>query len=127
MKKLVLSLTVIMAALMFMGCSKNNSPEAVVETALKAVQSKDAEAFADCYFYEGTDSEKKAKRAKIVAELLEDIDDEVPFKSYEILKTEMKGDDKATVTIKLVGEDGETDEEHHEVIKIDGKWYIGRI
>ena len=127
MKKVLLGLTVIMAVVVLAGCSKHRSPEALVKNYCKAVKAKNAEKCADCFSYEGTDSEKKSERAENVARHEKGfnlLDEKKGLKDFDIVSTEKKGDDKATVKVKMTYGNGDTDEIEFSVEKIDGKWYM---
>ena len=126
MKRIILGITVILVAVLATGCT-HHSPESVTKALLNGMKNHNAKKVADCFYYEGTDAEKKAQRDQAISmfELAFNADKDLnQIQSFKIIKVDSKSDDEANVTVSVTLKDGHTDEEDVHTIKKDGKWYV---
>ena len=124
MKKLILGLTVLFCAVLVISCS-NNSPKGVVTKYFKAMQAKDYEKAADCFYYANTENAEES-RAQLIALLTKagkSLDEKEGLKSFEITSVEENGEE-AVVKGKITYGNGVEEDETINTIKIDGNWYI---
>lgn len=125
MKKLILALTVLFCAVVVISCS-SNSPKGVVTKYFKAMQAKDYEKAADCFYY-GEAEDAEAARTQLVALLTKagkSLDEKNGLKSFEVTSVEENGDN-AVVTGKITYGNGDVEEnETTKTVKVDGNWYI---
>lgn len=122
MKKL---LSFVFVAFMFVACG--DSPESIAKKYMTAVMEADMKQ-AVKYLYFGTD-EKKQRVAKEMSENIGSfkkyIAERGGVKSIDITLIEMnKVETKAKVKSTTIYNNGETQSEDLEFIKIDGTWYI---
>lgn len=130
MKRIILGLTVIVVAVLATSCS-HSSPESVAKAYIKALINEDAEAAADCFYYEGTD-EEKAEARENMKDMCKDkafkrVQDKEGIQSYEINSVQAEGESKAYVHATVTYGNGDVDTD--DVIlteKRDGKWYISK-
>lgn len=125
MKKVILGLAVLFCAVLVISCSKS-SPKDVVNQYVEAMQAKDYEKAADCFYY-GKEENTEEARAQLIA-LLEkggkSIEEKGGIKSFEVLSDE-ENEDKGIVKGKIVYGNGEVDEDATlTTVKVDGKWFI---
>ena len=124
MKKLILGLAVVFCAVLVISCS-SNSPKGIVTKYFKAMQAKDYEKAADCFYY--GDEEAEAARTQLVALLTKagkSLDEKNGLKSFEVTSVEENGE-TAVVTGKITYGNGEVEEnETIKTTKVDGNWYI---
>ena len=126
MKRIILGLTVIVMVVMAIGCT-HSTPESVVETYFDAIQQKDYEKAADCFYY-GDLGEEDANDARdmnidLMKKVYKSFKEKGGVESYKILTVDEDGDN-AVVKGVLVFVNGDTQEETVKAIKRDGKWYL---
>lgn len=127
MKKVILGFAAILLAVVSIGCSKNSSPKDVVNTYYQAMNSKDYKKAADCFYFEGTQDEIKAKKGELIELMTEkgekSMEEKGGMKSLKINSVEEEGDSAIVKGVITYG-NGEEKEEVINTKKIDGNWYI---
>ena len=124
MKKVLVILTmVIMTMAVLTSCGSNdNTPRGVAEAAVKCMANKDYKGYMNL-----TDASDKQKEAMV--QMLEKVGKEGEskggMKSYEILDEQVDEENgKATVSVKILYDNGEEKTESMKMVKKDDKWLL---
>lgn len=131
MKKLFGFLALMTALFIMTSCGGGNSPKAVADKALKAMQNKNYDEFAEYIYIAPKEGEDPESAKKMLSGMMQGKADKAHekkdgFKSYEILSEEIdeKGE-KAVVKVKMEFGNGDVKEDDMKLRKDDkGNWKI---
>lgn len=126
MKKIIFSITVILALLICISCNKNNKPEGVAKSFLTSIQNEKYDKAADCCYYDckPEDLEGRHNAVQLYCEILgRNIQKSGGIKSFTIDDVKENGD-KAVVTATITFGNGKSTQKKTKTKKIDGKWYL---
>ncbi len=121
-KVLVILAMVVCSMALLTSCGQDNSPRGVAEAAVKCMAKKDFKGYME--LTNATDQQKEG-----MVQLLEKVgkegDSKGGLKSYEIVDEQVdKENGKATVTVKVLYDNGEEKNNTMKMVKQDDKWYI---
>lgn len=124
MRKLLLmcAMAVMLTGLLAACGGQNDSPRSVAKAAVSYMEKKDYKGYMS--LTNATDQQKEAM-VQMLEKVGKDGDSKGGLKSYEILDEEVdEAGGKATVSLKIVYENGEEKTEKMKMVKQDGKWYL---
>jgi len=126
---MTISLMFIIGLFSLSGCSSSgNNPGATVKKGIKLLYDKKYEAAVKMYVKkdgEKLTEEEKAKLMGMMPMALKEKESKQGLKDVEIVEEIISDDGKtATVKYKMMYNNGDTDNESGELIKIDGEWYL---
>lgn len=119
MKRLYLILAAVAAVFCCAACTSTNGPGKVAETAIKALQNKDYDAYAATF--DLSSSEQKFLAGMVEEKVDKAIADKGGIKSYKITDSSIDGD-KATVKVHLVYKDGSEEDQKMSFVKVGEDW-----
>lgn len=119
MKKMLLLLTLIASASLFVACTASNGPEAVAKQAITAIQKGDYDAYAATF--DLSESDQKMLSGMVESKVKEGIDSKGGIKSFNIVDSTVN-EDTAQVKVHLVYKDGSEDDQTMDFKKVDDKW-----
>lgn len=131
MKKLFGFFALMTALFIMTSCGGGNSPKAVADKALKAMQNKNYDEFVEYIYIAPKEGEDPEGAKKMLSGMMQSKADKAyekkgGFKSYEVLSEEIdeKGE-KAVVKVKMEFGDGDVKEDDMKLRKDDkGNWKI---
>jgi len=112
----------VMAVMTSCGSSHENSPKGVAEAAVKCLADKDYKGYMN--LTNATDQQKEAM-ASMLEKVGQQAEQKGGMKSHEIVDEEIdeeKG--TATVTVKILYENGEEEENKMKMVQKDGEWLL---
>lgn len=123
MRKVLVILAIVVCSMALLtSCGQDNSPRGVAEAAVKCMAKKDFKGYME--LTNATDQQKEG-----MVQLLEKVgkegDSKGGLKSYEIVDEQVDEENgKATVTVKVLYDNGEEKNNTMKMVKQDDKWYI---
>ena len=112
----------VMAVMTSCGSSHENSPKGVAEAAVKCLADKDYKGYMN--LTNATDQQKEAM-ASMLEKVGQQAEQKGGMKSHEIVDEDIdeeKG--TATVTVKILYENGEEEENKMKMVQKDGEWLL---
>ena len=112
----------VMAVMTSCGSSHENSPKGLAEAAVKCLADKDYKGYMN--LTNATDQQKEAM-ASMLEKVGQQAEQKGGMKSHEIVDEEIdeeKG--TATVTVKILYENGEEEENKMKMVQKDGEWLL---
>lgn len=114
--------------LLVAGCTAGSSPEARVREMYAAMRGGDVDAMMALVepskrkdFADLPESQRKAMKEKLSGMLKEQA---ALIESFDIVRTEMKGDDRAVVWVRIKEKGKEPKEDDTNLVRIEGIWYL---
>lgn len=101
------------------GTTKLSGPEAAAKAAVEAIKKGDMKAFINTYNL--SDDDKATLSALMEEKLQQKLDEKGGIKSYEILDSNIDGDN-ATVKVKIYYNNDTDEESTFKLTNVDGKW-----
>ena len=124
MKKVLSILSLALVALAFVSCSKN-TPEAVVEQYVSALQAGQYEEAIDLFYFKKdlSDDQKQQYVSMMREKWGKELDKKGGITGFEITNVETAADgNSAVVSYVMKYGDGTTKSENAQLLKIDDKW-----
>ena len=119
MKKLAIILAVVAGFVACAACSNTNTPEAVAKKAITALQKGDYDTYASTFDLSSNDQKWLAGMAE--EKVKEGMDAKGGIKSFKITDSKINGDN-ATVTVHVIYNNGEEEDQHMSYVKVDDQW-----
>ena len=119
MKKLLIITAIFAGVFAFASCS-SNTPQGVAKKAISALEKGDYKAYAATFDLTESDQQWLAGLAEEKVD--KQLKEKGGIKSYKVTDYKMNGEDKAVVTVHIVFNNGEEEDEHMSYVKKDGQW-----